>query len=140
MPFQGSGPMLTRRWRTNPPRFLRTWLCAVALCFMWPADAHHTSAMFDQQKSVTLTGTVRLFQWTNPHCWIQLVVEGRDSSREWSIEMGPPVDLLRNGWKRGTLKPGDRITVVIRPTRDGSDAGLFVSATRADGTPITGDS
>jgi hypothetical protein len=109
-------------------------LVMAALWGMVPATAHHTGAMFDRQKPLELSGTVRVFQWTNPHCWIQLLVPGKNGDTvEWSVEMGPPMDLFRNGWKPGTLKAGDKITVVVYPMRDGSTAGLFVSATGSDG-------
>jgi hypothetical protein len=114
------------------------WLFALAaLPGGMSAIAHHTGAMFDLKKSITLSGTVKEFQWTNPHCWIQLWVPTPERQVEWSIEMGAPVDLFRNGWKPGTLKPGDEITVVIHPMRDGSNGGLFVSATASDGSPLS---
>ena len=100
------------------------------------AFAHHSSAMFDDKKSVTLAGSVKAFQFTNPHCWIQLLVESAQGPVEWSVEMGSPSQLFKGGWKPGTLKTGDRIVVVIHPTRDGSSAGLYVSATTEDGKPI----
>jgi hypothetical protein len=117
-------------------RSLRTILCAalVALTVL-PAAAHHSGAMFDDQKSVTLRGTVKQFQWTNPHCWIQLDVPDQKGAIEWSVEMGAPVELFRNGWRPGTMKAGDKVTVVIHPMRDGSRGGLFVSAIAADGRP-----
>jgi Family of unknown function (DUF6152) len=99
--------------------------------------AHHSAAMFDDTKSVTLTGTVKQFQWTNPHCWIQMLVPEKGGSKvEWSVEMGAPFEVYRTGIRPATLKVGDPITVVIHPIRDGKRAGLFVSATRADGKPI----
>ena len=100
------------------------------------AEAHHSAAMFDKSKTVTLTGAVREMQWTSPHCWIQLVVPGDAGTGEWSIEMGAPFELIRNGLRRSSLKPGDKITVVINPTRSGSMGGLFVSAIDANGLPI----
>ncbi|MGH8240430.1 MAG: DUF6152 family protein [Steroidobacteraceae bacterium] len=103
---------------------------------MLPAAAHHSGAMFDDHKSITLNGTVRVFQWTNPHCWIQLVVPTQKGHAEWSVEMGAPMELFRNGWRPGTLKAGDEVTVVIHPMRDGSSGGLYVSAIAADGTPF----
>ena len=99
-----------------------------------PAQAHHSAAMFDAQKTTTLTGTVRQFLWTNPHCFIQLLVkndQGRDE--EWSLEMTAPLHLQRLGWKRSSLKPGDRITVRIRPLRDGGKGGNVIDARGADG-------
>ena len=103
------------------------------------AQAHHSFAMFDMTKEVTVSGTVKEFQWTSPHCWIQLLVT--DPARpkaapvEWGIEMDNPVGLSRHGWKRGSLKPGDTIVVVAQPLRDGSRGGQVVSVTK-DGKPV----
>ena len=97
-------------------------------------SAHHSAAMFDASRRITLTGTVKEFQWTSPHVWIQLLVA--DPARpqappvEWGIEMDNPVGLSRHGWKPGSLKPGDRIVVVAHPLRDGSRGGQVVSVTR----------
>jgi len=98
--------------------------------------AHHSAAMFDEQKSVTLQGTVKIFQWTNPHCWIQLLVSGQLEPVEWSVEMGSPSQLHNKGWKPRTLKAGDKIIVVIHPLRDGTSGGVFVSATDVAGSPL----
>lgn len=105
-----------------------------------PALAHHSRAMFDSSKQVTLVGTVKEFQWTNPHCWIQVLVPDPNNPEaapvEWGVEMGAPVELMRKGWKPGSLNPGDKITVVINPLRDGQHAGLVVSVTGPDGKII----
>jgi hypothetical protein len=102
-----------------------------------PADAHHSSAMFDQQKTVTMSGTVRQFFWTNPHCFIQLMVKnaaGQDE--EWSLEMTAPMHLQRLGWLKSSLKPGDKITVKIHPMRDGTKGGNVLEAIGPNGKPI----
>lgn len=104
--------------------------------FATAALAHHSSAMFDDQQSVTLNGTVKQFQWSNPHCWIQVVVADKSGPVEWSVEMGSPSQLFRGGWRPTLLHAGDAIVVVVHPMRDGSKGGLFVSATRADGKPL----
>jgi hypothetical protein len=114
----------------------RVLIGALELLFTLQGLAHHSGAMFDDKESTTLTGTVKRFQWTNPHCWIQVLVPGEQGPIEWSVEMGSPAQLFRGGWKQGTLKAGDKITVVIHPTRDGTKGGLFVSAIGADGKPI----
>jgi len=101
-----------------------------------PLVAHHSGAMFDDTRSTTLTGTVKEFQWTSPHCWIQLLVATDKDPDEWSIEMGPPSQLFKGGWRPATLKFGQTITVVVHPMRDGSHGGLFVSIAGADGHPI----
>jgi Family of unknown function (DUF6152) len=98
------------------------------------ASAHHSFAMFDQESTITLQGTVREFQWVNPHCWIQLVVENEDDEAvEWSIEMSGPGGLIRQGWKPGTLKPDDKVTVVVRPLLSGEAGGSFVSIVLPNG-------
>ena len=106
------------------------------LLFALPAFAHHSGAMFDNQKSTSLTGTVKIFQWSSPHCWIQLLVPGGTGFAEWSVEMGSPSQLFHGGWKPKSLKFGDTVTVVLHPMRDGTNAGLFVSAMFSDGRAI----
>ena len=105
-----------------------------------PALAHHSFAMFDQEKVITLQGTVKEFQWTNPHSWIQLMVPGDGGKlTEWSVEMGGPGGLARQGWKPRTLKQGDKVTIVIHPLRDGGLGGSFVSVVLPGGQTMGGD-
>jgi len=101
------------------------------------ALAHHSFAMFDLGKQVTLAGTVKEFEWTNPHAWIEINVPS-DSGPDvlWSVQMNSPNNLTRQGWKRTTLKPGDRVTIIVNPMRDGRKAGLFFKLTKADGETI----
>ncbi len=104
-----------------------------------PLLGHHSFAGFDLSKTITLTGTVKEFQWVNPHSWIQLMVTDASAAVvEWSIEMSAPSSLVRQGWKPKMLKPGDQVTVTAHPLRDGRPGGSFVSATLADGTRIGG--
>jgi hypothetical protein len=122
----------------NPLNRAPGYLCtAILLLLTIPAAAHHSGAMFDDKKSVTLSGTVKEFQWTNPHCWIQVLVPAAQGEPvEWSVEMGAPFEVIRTGLRPGTIKAGDKITVVVQPMRDGSRAGLFVSAVGPDGKPL----
>jgi hypothetical protein len=112
-------------------------LCMATLAFGGAAPAaiaHHSFAAFDRDTRVILTGTVREFQWTNPHAWIQvLVTDDAGNEREWSIECGSPNMMARHGWKSRTLQPGDRIALVMHPMADGSPSGSLVSVTLADG-------
>jgi hypothetical protein len=102
------------------------------------ALAHHSFAMFDQSKLVTVNGTVKDFRWTNPHVFIQLLVKTQDGSEvEWSIEMTSPEHLARVGWRPGTLKPGDQVALAIHPMRDGTAGGQYVSGT-GPGGPLVG--
>jgi hypothetical protein len=113
-------------------------LAAALLAFIAvPARTHHSAAMFDQQKKLELTGTVRLFQWTNPHCYIQLLVKNaQGKEEEWSLELGAPMYLYNRGWRPSTLKPGDQLVVSLSPLRKGGRAGLLVEARRLDGRPL----
>lgn len=116
------------------------WLGVVPVVLASPAFGHHSHAMFDLDRKVTLTGTVKEFDWNNPHCWIQVLVpDPKDPNLppvEWGVEMGAPIQLLRHGWKPSSLKPGDKVTVVINPLRDGRPGGQIVSAIGPDDKPI----
>lgn len=106
--------------------------CAVAVS---SAGAHHSAAMFDMSKTVTLQGTVKEFQYTNPHSWLQVLVAGPDGKTvEWGFETEGPSTLLRVGIKLKTFQPGDKVTIIAHPMRDGRPAGAWVSATKADGS------
>jgi len=101
------------------------------------AGAHHSFASFDSTQVVTLKGTVKDFQWTNPHCWLQLVVMGEDGTpQEWSLEGLSPNVLGRMGWKRNSVVPGDVVTVYSNPLRSGGRGGNMVKVVRSDGTVI----
>ena len=101
------------------------------------SQAHHTATMFDPASPKTLNGTVREFQWTNPHCYIQLLVRNEAGvEEEWSLEMAAPMHLQRLGWRKSTLRAGDRITVTFHPLRNGGKGGEVQEATSADGRPL----
>ena len=111
-------------------------LAALALAGT-PALAHHSTAAFDFQKTVEFTGTVKDFQWTNPHIWLQLVVPGEGGkSTEWSIEGTSPNVLSRQGWTKHSVKAGEKVTVTVHPLKDGRKGGFMVSAKLSDGTVL----
>jgi hypothetical protein len=112
-------------------------LMAAGLCGIIPgAEAHHSGAMFAEQVTV-ITGTIKQFQWTNPHSWIQVNVEtAPGKSKEWSIEWGSPNSLGRQGVRPNTFPVGARVTMQINPMRDGTAAGNFVAAKFADGKTV----
>jgi len=96
--------------------------------------AHHSFAMFDTTNRVTLTGTVTLFQWTNPHAYIEIdVPDGANPPKHWTVELGSTSILQQGGWKFTDVKPNQTVTVVINPLRNGQPAGLLVRITLADG-------
>ncbi len=99
-----------------------------------PVFAHHSYAAFDRDKKVTLTGVVKEFQWNNPHAWIQMMVADEKGRQvEWGVECGSPNMMARTGWKRSTLKAGDRIVVVLNPLKDGRPNGSLVTVMLSDG-------
>jgi hypothetical protein len=112
-------------------------LAAGVLALAGPASAHHSGAMFDRTKQVDLKGTIKQFQWTNPHSWIQIEApNAQGKMEEWSVEGGSPNTLARAGWRPGTFKPGDQVTIRVGPMKDGSKAGIFVGAILADGKTL----
>jgi hypothetical protein len=92
--------------------------------------------MFDQAKAVTLHGTVKQLQWTNPHCYLQVLVPTRNVTAEWSIEMHSPLAMYRVGWRPGSYRPGDKVTVVINPLKNGANGGRLLTATDAGGRTL----
>jgi Family of unknown function (DUF6152) len=111
--------------------------CVAVAMSAIPALAHHSFAMFDAEKKVTLEGTVKEFQWTNPHSWILMTVANAQGQPEqWAIEMGGPSGLARQGWVPKTLTPGMKVQAVIHPLRDGTAGGQFMAVTLPDGTQM----
>jgi len=121
---------------STPP--VRTSI-AFALLFAASAGfAHHSFAMFDQTKTIALTGAVKELRWTNPHVFIQVLVKNdKGAEDEWSIEMTSPEHLARAGWRPATLRAGDKVTLSIHPMRDGVKGGQYLSGTGPNG-PLLG--
>ena len=115
-------------------RFSAGVILAAAIGAAPPAGAHHSFAMYEPTKTLTLKGTVKSFQWTNPHVvvWILVQPEGGGAAQEWSLETTSPGVLTRNGWTRQSLKAGDRVSVTFSPLRDGSRGGGLNSVTLLD--------
>ena len=110
---------------------------ASALLVTRPAAAHHSAAMFDDEKVLELKGTIKEMQWKNPHVWIQVVVVQDGKPTEWSLEGGSPNSLSRNGWRSNTFKAGDEVAVRLNPMKDGTPAGQFIGAKfQSDGKTI----
>ena len=110
---------------------------AAALLLALPAFAHHSFAMFDNEKEKTLEGVVKEFQWTNPHAWVQLMVKGPDGKEvEWSIECASPNGLKRQGWRGNTIKAGDKVTAIIHPLKSGEPGGSMMVIVLPDGKEL----
>ena len=105
-----------------------------------PVKAHHSFAMFDQDRTITVTGTVNEFQWTNPHVliWVEVKDARNPQPIVWSIELTSPGNLRRQGWNKDSLKPGDRVEVIGNPLRDGRPGAGFISLKIMDTGEILG--
>jgi uncharacterized protein DUF6152 len=104
------------------------------------ALAHHSFAMFDKTKFVTIAGTVLKIEWANPHAYLQVQVPGSNgTSTLYAIECSSPNELSRWGWKYNSVKVGDHISAGIYPLRNGQPGGLLFSVTLANGTVFKGN-
>jgi Family of unknown function (DUF6152) len=103
--------------------------------FAIPARSHHSFAMFDHEKKITVSGTLKEFEWTNPHCWLHVSVTDAATGKtlDWSFEMGSIGQVAAQGWKENSVKAGDKITIEAYPMKDGSRGGQYLSAQLGDG-------
>jgi hypothetical protein len=106
-----------------------------ALGLALPVVAHHSTAMFDFTKTIEIQATVKSFQWTNPHTWTVVTVDGDAAAAgEYGLEGMSPNYLSRNGWSKRMLKPGDKVSLKVHPLKDGRKGGFMVSVKLPDGT------
>jgi hypothetical protein len=106
------------------------------------AYAHHSFAMFDMSKNITFQGIVVEYNWENPHTHIIVKVPesaGTETAGTWDIEGGAVNIMVKQGWSKTTFKPGDRITVVGHPMKDGSKAASLFYAIFPDGKRLYHD-
>ena len=110
---------------------------ALAAIAAVPALAHHSSAMFDMTRTISVKGTVSEWRWNNPHAWLVLLAsDGAGQTTTWNIEFTSPNNLVHQGWKRTTLKPGDKVTISVHPLRDNKSGGTYTSIILPDGTTL----
>ena len=114
-------------------------LIVCTLLLAWSAAfAHHSPIVFDRTKEVTITGVVTEFKWSSPHSWIHLNVTDADGKvANWSVEMNPASLLARNGWRSTTVKPGDKVSVLVHPLRNDEKGGQYISITLGDGKVLS---
>jgi hypothetical protein len=137
----GVGPIGKISYRVSEysgDRVLRSqkfWAAAViAIGLTVPAMAHHSHAMYEPDTRITLQGTVKEFQWVNPHSWLYLFVTNEaGETEEWALEARAPFRLAEQGWVPGLIQPGDEITVTVLPLRRGARGGLLGIVRMADG-------
>lgn len=113
-------------------------LAAMAAALLAPlgAMAHHSYSMFDMDKTVVLDAKVLKFKWQNPHAFITVDASAGKASERWAIEMTSPNNLIQQGWKRSSLRPGDRVKLYVHPLRSGAKGGSYAGVRLADGSAL----
>lgn len=112
-------------------------LAAALLCGAGPAFAHHSFAMFDREKTVSVAGIVKEYEWTNPHVWLHIMAPDQTGKQvQWSFEMQSIAQDTRAGWRKDTVRPGDEVTIEFHPLKDGSRGGQLTAGTLANGTRL----
>ena len=110
------------------------WSVVLMIVMVVPALAHHSFAVYDHNKTLTIRGTVTKFQWTNPHGFIELDVHQSDGSmKHYSVELTSINMMQRVGWRSNMIKPGDKVQVVMAPLLSGEPVGLGLEVVLADG-------
>jgi hypothetical protein len=117
------------------PLTTATALLALGLLLTVPATAHHSFAPYETNVQIKFAGTVTELRWTNPHVYIEMDAPDAKTgqTRHWLIECASTSILNRVGWRFNMIKPGDRITVIVSPLRNGEPAALLKQITLADG-------
>ena len=118
-------------------------LAAIAIVGLMAAPqmvwAHHSTAEFDYGKTITVQGVVKEVQWTNPHSYLQVLSQGDDgATTQWGVEIGAPAINVRLGWRKDSVKVGDKVTLMMAPARDGRYFGTLRVLTFPDGRKLSG--
>lgn len=101
------------------------------------AEAHHSQSEYDLRSKIEVSGTVTKVEWKSPHAWIYVdATNDKGEKVNWSFELPSPVTLMRRGWTRDSLKPGDRIKVSGAPARNFPDIGIANSIKDSNGKPL----
>lgn len=112
-------------------------LCLAAVStvgLVFPASSHHSHAMYESTKRIIITGTIKDWQWANPHVWLYVLVNDAEGKQvEWVLEGGGVNGMTQRGWRADSFKPGDKVSVRFRPLKDGSSGGVLGTVTLADG-------
>ena len=119
-------------------RFKSIALAAAAAALLSiPAWAHHSHSNYNTDEFITLSGTITEVAWTNPHVWVYMeVANAQGRPHMWALEGGSPTALMRGGWQRDSMKPGDKVSVRCHRLRDGSEGCLLGFVTNINGTAM----
>lgn len=113
-----------------------------AVCFLAvsaPLSAHHGAAGYDMDKQLTMNGTVREWLWANPHCFMKYdATDEKGNVAHWAVEVSNPIDMIKRGWSLHSFKPGDEITVTVRPAKNGEPVGQLLKVVLPSGQTLIG--
>jgi hypothetical protein len=123
---------------TNRSPWAATALAALTLGIgVAPVFAHHSFGLFDMSKSAQIEGTVIKLEWSNPHCWLFVMVPSADNGEvSYGFELTSVGEMTRRGWSKSAVKPGDKVKVTYHPVRDGRPAGYMMAVMTAEGRYI----
>ena len=116
-------------------------LIAVAclLAVSVPLSAHHGAAGYDMEKQLTMKGTVRDWLWANPHCFMKYdTTDEKGNVAHWAVEVSNPTDMIKRGWSLHSFKPGDEVTVTVRPAKNGAPVGQLLKVVLPNGQTLIG--
>ncbi len=118
----------------------RLFLASIVFAMSSEAFSHHSTAEFDYSKDILIEGQIVEVQWMNPHSFIEVLAPGKDGAEavRWSIEFGSPNINRRMGWKKTSLKSGEKVIIHLAPTRDGKPRGTLRTVTKEDGKVLHG--
>jgi hypothetical protein len=111
----------------------------MAMAFGGNASAHHSQVLFDMNQCLTISGTVRTWQFESPHSWLWVIVpNAKGSSDVWGFEASSPAQMIEaeHRWKRDVVKAGDKVVVRYSPLKDGRTGGALNTVTLPDGTTL----
>ena len=104
-------------------------------------SAHHGNAAFDNEKKLTMKGTVTQWLWANPHCFLQYdVADANGQTVHWVVETSNPPDMVNRGWSKGSFKPGDQVTVTLTPVKDSRPIGRMIEVVLPSGQTLSATS
>jgi hypothetical protein len=99
--------------------------------------SHHSFAVFDTTKTMTVEGTVKVFQFTNPHVWLELIVKDENNQETlWLLEGSSLMALYRSGWKKSMIKSGDKVKVTLNPLKSGKPGGVMLTVELPNGVSM----
>jgi hypothetical protein len=113
-----------------------------AMCFLAvsaPLSAHHGAAGYDMEKQLNMKASVTEWIWANPHCFLKYdTTDDKGNVAHWAVEVSNPTDMVKRGWSRNSLKPGDEVTVTVRPAKNGETVGQLLKVVLPSGQTLIG--